>query len=366
MPVPGIQAPRLRSSAAVERDARKGGGETARLQGAIERVTYTDAATGYSVLRIAPEKGYEPPADASLFRATRVSAVGRADGPVAGLRVRLAGRWNTSSAHGLQFEFEDLEVLPPDDRAGLVKYLASDRFPGIGEKLAERIVDQLGLGAIDEILAHPEKLAEVRGLHAHVRDALVQAALVEHGTARVTSFLRTLGLGPMQAAAVIKKLGPGCEERLRADPYLLASGVPGFGFASAPIDPVWAYHHPKRAALVSAAGPIANFLLAAIAFAVLYILARPESDEGRAVRRIAGTFLMLNVLLGIFNLFPVPPLDGAGVLAGLFKPVRTLFGRLDAVPYLKLILVFAVAFNLVEKVFWPVYDSITRLLPYPI
>ncbi len=146
----------------------------------------------------------------------------------------------------------------------------------------------------------------------------------------------------------------------------LSGGHSCFGFASAPIDPVWAYHHPKRAALVSAAGPIANFLLAAIAFAVLYILARPESDEGRAVRRIAGTFLMLNVLLGIFNLFPVPPLDGAGVLAGLFKPVRTLFGKLDAVPYLKLILVFAVAFNLVEKVFWPVYDSITRLLPYPI
>lgn len=222
----------------MERDARKGGGalasgEPARLQGAIERVTYTDAASGYSVLRIAPEKGYEAPPDASLFRMTRFSAVGRADGPVAGLRVRLTGRWNQNSAHGLQFEFDDLEVLPPDDRAGLVKYLASDRFPGVGEKLAERIVDALGLSAIDEILAHPEKLDGVRGLHRGVRDALVQAALVEHGTARVTSFLRTLGLGPMQAATVIKKLGPDCEERLRADPYLLASGVPGFGFASA-------------------------------------------------------------------------------------------------------------------------------------
>lgn len=217
----------------MERDARKGGGETARLQGAIERVTYTDPTSGYSVLRIVPEKGYEAPPEASLFRTTRVSAVGRADGPVAGLRVRLTGRWNQNAAHGLQFEFEDVEVLPPDDRAGLVKYLASDRFPGVGEKLAERIVDKLGLSAIDEILAHPEKLADIRGLHANVRDALVQAALVEHGTARVTSFLRTLGLGPMQAATVIKKLGPDCEERLRADPYLLASGVPGFGFASA-------------------------------------------------------------------------------------------------------------------------------------
>lgn len=222
----------------MERDARKGGGalaggEPARLQGTIERVTYTDPASGYSVLRIVPEKGYAAPQDAELFRATRLSAVGAADGPVAGLRVRLSGRWSRNPAHGLQFEFDDVEVLPPDDRAGLVKYLASDRFPGVGEKLAERIVDKLGLSAIDEILAHPEQLNGIRGLHANVRDALVQAALVEHGTARVTSFLRTLGLGPMQAATVIKKLGPDCEERLRADPYLLASGVPGFGFASA-------------------------------------------------------------------------------------------------------------------------------------
>ena len=48
-----------------------------------------------------------------------------------------------------------------------------------------------------------------------------------------------------------------------------SNGTMCFGFAHAPYDPLWAHRHPKRAALMSAAGPIANILLALIAFAVL-------------------------------------------------------------------------------------------------
>lgn len=136
------------------------------------------------------------------------------------------------------------------------------------------------------------------------------------------------------------------------------------GFASAPIDPIWAYHNPKRAALVSAAGPLANVLIAALAFAVLWFVGRPESGEGEAVRRIAGTFLRLNILLALFNLFPVPPLDGAGVLSGLFKPARAIYDGLARIPGLGVVLLLLVALRVMPMVFWPVFDAINRLLPY--
>src|SRR5262245_24685656 len=42
----------------------------------------------------------------------------------------------------------------------------------------------------------------------------------------------------------------------------LSNGTSTIGFASAPVDAVWAYHHPRRSALVAAAGPLANVLLA--------------------------------------------------------------------------------------------------------
>ncbi len=214
-------------------EAESSNGATEVLQGTIERVTYADPGTLYTVLKIQPDKGYAPPGARASILPARVSAVGRADAPSEGLRVRLSGRWQEHRTHGPQFEFDAIEVLPPAGRAGLVKYLASDRFAGIGEKLAERIVDALGDGALDVMLEHPERLSEVRGLKPAVRDTLAATVLAESGTHRANVFLRGLGLGPWQASRILRKLGPECERLLRADPYLLASGIAGIGFGTA-------------------------------------------------------------------------------------------------------------------------------------
>jgi exodeoxyribonuclease V alpha subunit len=211
--------------------AQQGSGEV--LQGTVERVTYADPGTLYCVLRVAPEKGYAPTQGQSPFLPSLVTAVGRVESPGEGARVRLSGRWGDHKTHGRQFEFELLEVLAPADRAGLVKYLASDRFSGIGPKLAERIVDALGQNALEEVLEHPEKLAGVKGLRPAIRDGLVAAVLAETGNHRAQVFLRGLGLGPWQANAVVRALGFDGEERVRANPYVLASGIPGIGFGTA-------------------------------------------------------------------------------------------------------------------------------------
>ena len=203
------------------------------LQGTVERVTYADPGTLYCVLRIAPEKGYERLAGASPFLASLATAVGRSEDPGEGARVRLSGRWTEHKTHGRQFEFDLLELLAPADRAGLVKYLASDRFAGIGPKLAERIVDALGENALDEVLEHPEKLAGVKGLRPAVREGLIAAVMAELGSHRTQVFLRGLGLGPWQANAVVRALGVDGEARVRANPYVLASGIPGIGFGTA-------------------------------------------------------------------------------------------------------------------------------------
>ncbi len=101
-----------------------------------------------------------------------------------------------------------------------------------------------------------------------------------------------------------------------------------FGWASAPYDPAWQRQHPRRAAWMALAGPGANFTLAIIAAVgirggmALGYLRMPESvgfthiteATGPGMAEFAATFLsilfVLNVLLGTFNLLPVPPLDG--------------------------------------------------------
>lgn len=109
------------------------------------------------------------------------------------------------------------------------------------------------------------------------------------------------------------------------------------GWASTPYDPRWAARYPKRAALMAAAGPAGNLLIALVAFVLIKIglaagwfvapdyanferlVASPLGDGRSFIGELLSIFLTLNVLLCAFNLIPLPPLDGASVL-GLFLP----------------------------------------------
>ncbi len=203
------------------------------LQGTVERVTFRAEDTGYTVLKLAPERGCRGPEGPPVDLDSRLAAVGRTPGPVEGLRVRLRGSWGRHRTHGVQFEFEILEPLPPLGEEGLVRYLSSKTFRGVGKTLAARIVDRLGSGTLEIIRDEPHRLAEVEGLSRRVREDLaaqVRDQLLAH---RAHAFLLDCGLGPWQADAVLKKLGADCERRVREDPYCLARGTRGIGFATA-------------------------------------------------------------------------------------------------------------------------------------
>lgn len=137
-----------------------------------------------------------------------------------------------------------------------------------------------------------------------------------------------------------------------------------FGYAHAPYDPFWADRHPRRAALMSAAGPVGNLLLVAIAFTVLWFTGEPTSDSAEAVRRIAGTFLVLNLVLAILNLIPLPPLDGAGILGHLIAPLGRIYDNVARLPYAFLV-TWILANHLLPILFLPVFRVVNGWLPYP-
>lgn len=73
--------------------------------------------------------------------------------------------------------------------------------------------------------------------------------------------------------------------------------------------------------LVAAAGPAANFALAALSFGVIYGLVRTDWMPPVWLKETLAASLGLNLLLAVFNLIPIPPLDGSKVLAG-FLPEK--------------------------------------------
>jgi len=94
------------------------------------------------------------------------------------------------------------------------------------------------------------------------------------------------------------------------------------GWASAPFNPEWERRHPRRAALMALAGPAANYtlmLLAAVGLRVGHSMGwlhtNLETGHPDLLTVALFVFFSLNLLLGTFNLLPVPPLDGsAGIM----------------------------------------------------
>ncbi len=202
------------------------------FQGTVETITYHDPRTLFGVLRLDPDPGFKAPETGSLFAPGRVTAVGKVADPSEGVRLRLTGRWGRHPSHGAQFEFELAEPLPPATEEGLVRYLSSKAFEGVGPTLARRIVDKLGEDALERIAEDPAALDGIKGLRPETAETLAQAVVERASTHRVFAFLSQLGLGPLTAQAVASKLGPDCEERIHANPFVLAT-VPTVGFLTA-------------------------------------------------------------------------------------------------------------------------------------
>jgi Zn-dependent protease len=166
--------------------------------------------------------------------------------------------------------------------------------------------------------------------------------------------------------------------------YLLGGWM--LGWASAPYDPRWQERYPRRAAWMSLAGPGANFTLMLVAaigiqigifsgvfrapavasFTRITEVASPETAG--SLMTFAATFLsvlfVLNLLLGTFNLMPVPPLDGSsGVTLLMSERAALRFLEFTQEPMFRMAGLLA-AWWLFDKAFDPVFTVALNVL-YP-
>ncbi len=153
-------------------------------------------------------------------------------------------------------------------------------------------------------------------------------------------------------------------------PALLAfTGAPVFGWAKPVPVSLRGVPNPRRAnLLVSAAGPISNFAVAILGAAAFFVL-RAFAPAGPALQESLFYPLLLvalftvgvNVTLGLFNLIPIPPLDGFGVVES-FAPARWIRGVMWVRKYGFIVLVVAIFTGGLSAVLGPPQRFLFQLL----
>ncbi|WP_221760860.1 ATP-dependent RecD-like DNA helicase [Kibdelosporangium aridum] len=192
------------------------------LEAVLERITYANEDTGYTVARVDTGRG-----------ADLVTVVGALLGAQPGESIRMRGRWGSHPQYGKQFHVDDYTTVLPATVQGIRRYLGSGLIKGIGPRLADRIVEHFGVDALDVIEQQPERLIEVPKLGPK-RTKLIAAAWEEQKAIKeVMVFLQGVGVSTSLAVRIYKQYNDKSIDVVRTEPYRLASDVWGIGFRTA-------------------------------------------------------------------------------------------------------------------------------------
>lgn len=133
---------------------------------------------------------------------------------------------------------------------------------------------------------------------------------------------------------------------------LLRSGAPVFGMAKpVPVNPFNLRNPKKQYGLVGLAGPLSNFLLALVFGFFLRVL--PLITGNAPLSLIVGfeIIVLVNISLGVFNLLPIPPLDGSNFLFSFLKdnsPLKLFLSRYGFV--ILIFLIFTKSINFISPI----------------
>lgn len=141
-------------------------------------------------------------------------------------------------------------------------------------------------------------------------------------------------------------------------------GGPGMLFGWARPVPVnfGRLRHPKRDMLwVAAAGPAANFFMAIMWIFVIKFFAMAPGPAAEWLREMGRTGIMINVVLMVLNLLPLPPLDGGRIAVSLLpNPQAYRFARIE--PYGMMILVLLFMTGILGFILWPFIGLVLKIL----
>ena len=147
-----------------------------------------------------------------------------------GLNYEFIGHMKKHPKYGEQFFVESYNKSNAFSKEGLIHYLSSEKFYGVGPKLASNIIEALGLDCIDKILKDKEVLKEVPSMTKPKMDSIYDTLKDNYATEQVFIRLYGFGLTSKMVERLYNTYNIQAANKVEENPYCLITEVEGFGF----------------------------------------------------------------------------------------------------------------------------------------
>lgn len=143
------------------------------------------------------------------------------------------GKLKEHPRFGQQFAVDHFQKDMPQTKEGIISYLSSNLFQGIGKKTAETIVETIGDNAISKILANPSLLDTVPKLSGEKAKSLYDTLVEHQGLEQVMIGLNQYGFGPQLSMRIYQLYKQDTLSIIQTNPYKLVEDIEGIGFGRA-------------------------------------------------------------------------------------------------------------------------------------
>jgi exodeoxyribonuclease V alpha subunit len=185
----------------------------------VQKKIFFSDETGYAVCRVSVQGQRE-----------NTTIVGNLMDVNEGDFLEVEGEFVQHPRFGKQIKVNAFTPLMPEDRDGMIKFLSSGRFKGLGKKSAEKIVEYFG-DSVFNILEHaPGRLKEVKGIQRRVIEDIRKNMKDNRMIRELTVKLSPYGIGNETIYKIYKEFKDDAFAVLESDPYRLIHKVRGVGF----------------------------------------------------------------------------------------------------------------------------------------
>jgi len=190
------------------------------IKGSIEGIVFRNAENGYTVAAVD-------------VHGLMITAVGIFPPITEGETVTLIGDYKENSRYGQQFVVQEVVITPPKSKEGIMRYLSSGLFKGIGDVTASAIVKKFGEETFDIIEFNPLRLAEIRGISAKKAKEIGEKFYEMRSVQRAIMFLTHYNVSLNLALKIYRVYEANTESIIQTNPYRIVGDIEGVGFKTA-------------------------------------------------------------------------------------------------------------------------------------